>query len=74
VSEWFDGLSTKEKLFFGAVVVAVVSGGVVVYRYRKPIAQKVRDTVSAVRQRLGQPDQAASEAIDERRSADGIKD
>lgn len=70
VVAWFDGLSAKEKLIFGAIVVAVVSGGVIVYRYRKPIAQKLRDAASAVRRSLAGPDQAANGADDEAQRTD----
>lgn len=70
VMAWFDGLSTKEKLSYGAVVVAVVSGGMVVYRYRKPIAQNVKRRVSALRRRLAGQGREADEAGRDLLSAD----
>lgn len=52
VAAWFEGLSAKEKLLFGGVVVAVVVGGVVVYRFRRPIAGKVKDATTALRRKF----------------------
>lgn len=52
VAAWFEGLSAKEKLLFGGVVVAVVVGGVVVYRFRRPIAGKVKDATAALRRKF----------------------
>lgn len=52
VAAWFEGLSAKEKLLFGGVVVAVVVGGVVVYRLRRPIAGKVKGATAALRRKF----------------------
>lgn len=52
VAAWFEGLSAKEKLLFGGVVVAVVVGGVVVYRFRRPLAGKVKGATAALRRKF----------------------
>ncbi|MGO2746223.1 hypothetical protein [Microbacterium sp.] len=70
VVAWFNGLSAREKLFYGTVVVAVVAGGVVVYRYRKPIAHKLKVAMSAVRQNLTGLTQEPGESEDQHGEAD----
>lgn len=52
VAAWFEGLSAKEKLLFGGVVVAVVVGGVVVYRFRRLLAGKVKGATAALRRKF----------------------
>lgn len=65
VAAWFNGLSVKERLIYGGVVVAVLSGGVVVYRYRKPISQKLKATANAVRQGIAKAGTRSDEADDQ---------
>lgn len=49
---WFEGLSTKEKLVIGSVVGVALIGGVAIYRFRRPIADRIKGTVAAVRKKL----------------------
>lgn len=52
VVAWFHKLSPKEKLILGGVVVAVVAGGVVVYRFRQPISEQLRGAAMTLRRKF----------------------
>lgn len=52
VAAWFHGLSPKEKLALGGVVVAVVVGGAVVYRFRRPISERIKGAAVSVRRKF----------------------
>lgn len=52
IAMWFEDLTPNQRLIVGATVISAFVGGVVVYKFRKPIADRTRRVVDAARKKF----------------------
>jgi len=67
VKDWYQSLSPKERLALGGVVVGVIVGAAVVYRFRKPISAKLKGAAVSVRRTFARRSAVEGNSTDDRR-------